>query len=119
MRSIWENPQKAQEAVEEAKAYIREQKAPLTIERLAASLGVSRSELNRRLGESGGSPAQQKVRVLLKKACAEAVASVVEFGLLKGNSPTMPIFYLKSNGGYGAGENEEGEVHITGEEDLE
>ena len=31
----------------------------------------------------------------------------------------MPIFYLKSNGGYGDGENEEGEVHITGEEDLE
>ena len=100
MRSIWENPQKAQEAVEEAKAYIREQKAPLTIERLAASLGVSRSELNRRLGESGGSPAQQKVRALLKKACAEAVASVVEFGLLKGNSPTMPIFYLNSNSEY-------------------
>lgn len=119
MKDIWEDFPRAQAAVEEAKAFVEERGAPLTIERLSAALGVTRSELNRRLEETGGTPAQRKVRALLKKACAEAVASVVEFGLLKGNSPTMPLFYLKSNAGYDDLGEEGGSVRFTGEEELE
>ncbi|MCI8554814.1 MAG: hypothetical protein HFJ80_07725 [Clostridiales bacterium] len=123
MSDIWGNFRRVQTAVREAKAFAEEKKVPLTIERLAAFLGVSRMELLEELERKEGDDeiGREKARALLRRTCAEAVASVVEFGLLKGNTPTMTMFYLKSNAGYRERMEKERppDICFYGEEELE
>ena len=105
MRSIWENPQKGTGGGRGGQGLCSGTESPLTIERLAAS-GRSRSELNRRLGKAVVTAA--KVRALLKKACAEAVASVVEFRSAQREFADDADFLSQKQRWLRDGENEEG-----------
>ena len=123
MACIWDDSSRVQAAIRKSRTFAEEKKVPITIERLAAFLGVGRIELldemDRSLDNDGEE--RKKVQALLRKTCAEAVASVVEFGLLKGNTPTMTMFYLKSNAGYSEKAEEEKlpDVYFYGEDRLD
>ncbi len=89
-------------AVERAKAYAREQDVPLTAERLAAELELPLETVHaiaRGEGFPAGRGAAEKAAVI-RRACGEATASVVEHALRRGSSTNMHLLYLKNNAGY-------------------
>ncbi len=89
-------------AIERAKAYAIAQGVPLTAERLAAEMDMSLEELHRiARGAYPGSGRQTAAKVtLIRRACGEATASVMEHAMQRGSSPNMHMLYLKNNAGY-------------------
>jgi len=85
-------------AVGMAETYAAEHGLPVTIERIACFLGVSRNVLMR-IAE-GKEEESADVSAAVAKAFDESVAAVMEYGLTKGITSSMPVFYLKSNAGY-------------------
>lgn len=108
-------------AVEAARAYAQEHGAPLTMERLACSLGIDKETL-RALTEEREGPLPVKTtartRLLLRRALDEACASVLEHGMRKGGSPVMAMFLCKNDHGFSERETAL-PVIITGEEAIE
>ena len=90
------------EAVERAVAYASQNKVPLTVERLAAELGMSVTTLRGYLSEEYKPPARARAVVeMVRRAAQQATASVVEYALTRGSSPNMHMMYLKQYAGYG------------------
>ena len=99
------DPERVKQAVEEARQFAREQKVPLTMERLAACLGVDPEDIRRaveRFKGCGGRAArkQKAAGKLLEEVSAECRAILMEQGLARSSSPVMPIFGLRANFGY-------------------
>ena len=91
-------PEQINDAIARAREYADSKGVPLTLERLAATLGVTRETLSEYVKEY--SSTHNEGAETLKRAAAECTASVMEHGMMRGNSPIMPIFYLKNNAGY-------------------
>lgn len=91
-------PEQINDAIARAREYADKKGVPLTLERLAATLGVTRETLSEYVKEY--SSTHNEGAEALKRAAAECTASVMEHGMVRGNSPIMPIFYLKNNAGY-------------------
>lgn len=110
-----------EEAIERAKQWAQEKKVPLTAERLAASLDMDIEEFRAIVsGEATGE--NRGERQIADRICAawrEALASVVEYAMQRGNSASMPMMYLK-NSTQAAKKTEEkaGPVYFVGEEAL-
>ena len=109
-------------ALHEARAYAEEHGVPLTLERVAVCLGISRGRLIEYAERyEPVNEDEEAVQRAIKGVYAECNASMMEHGLVKGNSPIMPIFALKANYGYNdRPENDAVSVNvtITGEHDL-
>lgn len=89
-------------AIERASEYAAAHKVPLTVERLAAELGLSVTALRRYLREEYEPPARARAVVeAVRRAADEATASVMEYALTRGTSPNMHMMYLKQYAGYG------------------
>lgn len=77
---------------------------PLTQERLAVTVGINRQRLseivNGRRTEVDGEKISREVMDTLKKAVNICIMGVMEHGMVRGNSPIMPIFALKCNHNY-------------------
>lgn len=89
-------------AIQRAKEYAQAQDVPLTAERLAAELDMDLAELHRVAHEEvacTSASARRKV-ALIRRACGEATASVVEHAMRRGSSANMHMLYLKNNAGY-------------------
>lgn len=89
-------------AIDRAQKYADSKGVPLTIERLSVTLGVNKQALQLYIGghsDSEDDTHKAKVKTL-KRAISGCTASVMEHGMMRGNSPVMPIFYLKANEGY-------------------
>lgn len=108
------------EAIDRAKAYAAANKVPLTVERLAAELSVSVTELRRYLQEDAPVPARGRAAAeALRGAAGEATASVIEYAMSRGTSPNMHMMYLKQYAGYGDEGAPAGEpVIFEGERDV-
>lgn len=91
-------PEQINDAIARAREYADNKGVPLTLERLAATLGVERGTLWEYIKDYGDTHTPGVDA--LKRAAAECTASVMEHGMTRGNSPIMPIFYLKNNAGY-------------------
>lgn len=89
-------------AVAAARDYAQENGAPLTMERLACSLGIDKETLRALAEERDGVPVRTTARTrrLLRRACDEACASVLEHGMRKGGSPVMAMFLCKNDHGF-------------------
>lgn len=90
------------QAIGRAEEYAAAQGVPLTVERLAAELDMELGLLQRiARGEYpvGGRQVTGKV-ALLRRACGQATASVMEHAMQRGSSPNMHLAYLKNNAGY-------------------
>ncbi len=114
-------PQQVEEALARAAAYAAENKVPLTVERLAAELGMSVTALRRYLAEDYRPPAGGREAVeAVRRAAQQATASVVEYALTRGSSANMHMMYLKQYAGYGDGETAAPTepVIFRGEEDV-
>ncbi len=115
------------EAVATAVEYAKENKVPLTAERLAAALdmdlSVFRAVVEGRYAEKGvrQSALAGKISVL-QSAFSEATASVMEHAMQRGSSPNMHMLYLKENAGYGEKTSDEVQtvtpVIFLGEEEI-
>ena len=117
------------QAIDRAKAYAEAQGVPLTAERLAAELDMELAmfqRIARGVYPTGGRQTAAKVAVI-RRACGEATASVMEHAMKRGSSPNMHMVYLKNNAGYeldknGKADKEEGErvppVIFVGEEAI-
>ena len=89
-------------AIQRAKEYAQAQDVPLTAERLAAELDMDLAEVHRVAHEEvacTSASARRKV-ALIRRACGEATASVVEHAMRRGSSANMHMLYLKNNAGY-------------------
>ena len=95
-------PHEVQEAVRRAEEYAAAHKVPLTVERLAAELDVSVTTLRRYL-DDGYTPRGKSREVVeaVRRAAAQATASVMEYALTRGSSANMHMMYLKQYAGYG------------------
>lgn len=97
-------------AIARAKTYAEEHHVPLTVERLAAELDME-VEIFRRAAKGelcdGGRSMKMKAAVL-RRACGEATASVMEHAMQRGSSPNMHMLYLKNNAGYSLEKNGKG-----------
>ena len=91
-------PEQINDAIARAREYADNKGVPMTLERLAATLGVERGTLWEYIKDYGDTHTPGVDA--LKRAAAECTASVMEHGMTRGNSPIMPIFYLKNNAGY-------------------
>lgn len=108
-------------AIARAESYAEERQVPLTVERLAAELGVPVTALREVLREDYEPSARaKKVVEAIRRAAGEATARVVEYAMTRGSSPNMHMMYLKQYAGYGEkAETEGGEpVIFRGEEEL-
>ena len=103
-RKIIRDADTVRKAVLDAKSYAQERGIPLTIERIAFCLGVTRDTL-RGIADGDEDEPDTVVRAVAA-AIGESVAEVMEYGLTKGVTAAMPVFYLKSNAGY----NDKGEA---------
>lgn len=91
-----------QAAIARAMQYAEEHKIPLTVERLAAELGVSVTTLRGYLREEYVPPARARATVeAVRRAADEATARVVEYAMDRGTSANMHMMYLKQYAGYG------------------
>jgi len=97
-RTIIKTQKEVEGAVAMAKAYAAEYGLPVTIERIACFLGVSRKTLMSIA--AGNEKESAAVSAAVARAFDESVAAVMEYGLTKGVTASMPVFYLKSNAGY-------------------
>ncbi len=89
-------------AIGRAKDYAAAQDVPLTVERLAAELEMELALFHRVADGSfapTGAAARKKV-ALIRRACGEATASVVEHAMRRGSGTNMHLLYLKNNAGY-------------------
>lgn len=115
------NLAEVKEGIERAAAYATEHKVPLTVERLAAELGISVTVLREYLREEYEPPPRaQKVVEAVRQAADEATASVMEYALTRGSSPNMHMMYLKQYAGYGEREVATGGTSVVfcGEEEI-
>lgn len=108
-------------AIERASEYAAVHKVPLTVERLAAELGLSVTALRRYLREDYEPPARVRAVVeAVRRAADEATASVMEYALTRGTSPNMHMMYLKQYAGYGERETAESGTTVVfrGEDEV-
>lgn len=89
-------------AIQRAKDYAEAQDVPLTAERLAAELDMDLA-LFHTIAE-GLLPCESKSLArkvaMIRRACGEATASVVEHAMRRGSGTNMHMAYLKNNAGY-------------------
>lgn len=92
-----------EERIARAADKAKEQKAPLTVERMAAELGIDGHTFRAYLSPDYVPPTRHaaRVRQALQNASAEATASVLEHALGKGSGQNMHLLYLKQYGGFG------------------
>lgn len=89
-------------AIRRAKEYTQAQDVPLTAERLAAELDMDLKLFHSIAKEQvacRSTSTRQKVAAI-RRACAEATASVVEHAMRRGSGANMHMLYLKNNAGY-------------------
>lgn len=115
---ILRRPKAVEEAIRRAETYAREAGVPLTLERVAACLGVNR-EVIRRLAEQEN-PAdncERRVCEALRGVYLRCNADLIESLMTKNNSGTAML--ARSNFGYGEETAVQGEpVVFVGERDL-
>ncbi len=102
MPLIKQSPTDITAAIQRAKAYAAAQDVPLTVERLAAEMDMDLALFHRIAeGEIQGSTAVSRKKIaMIRRACGEATASVVEHAMRRGSSTNMHLLYLKNNAGY-------------------
>lgn len=98
-----------EERISRAADKAKEQKAPLTVERMAAELGIDVHTFRAYLSPDYVPPTKHaaRVRQALRDASAEATASVLEHALGRGSGQNMHLLYLKQYGGFGPSEDGE------------
>lgn len=112
------------EEIEQAKQIAESRDVPLTIERIAAQLGMDLETVHRILEGSYplNSKLSRKKAELLCRAGEEATASVVEHAMRRGSSANMHMLYLRNNAGYDRERKEKIDgfppVVFVGEEDI-
>ncbi len=108
----------------EAKHIAAENKLPLTIERIAACLGVSRKRLLAYIRDEVDDPEvdakkREKIHQILWQAFCDCEAELAE-EMLKPGSHTGAVFLGKNNFGYLDREEREADISVTfvGEENM-
>lgn len=112
--------EEVEEAIDRAAAYAAGNKVPLTVERLAAELEMPVTALREYLQTEYEPPARARAVVeAVRKAAAQATASVIEYAMTRGSSPNMHMMYLKQYAGYGEREAAEGVAPVVFEGEAE
>lgn len=116
--NILRRPKAVEEAIRRAEMYARETGVPLTLERVAACLGVSREVIRRLAEKEDPSGDERRVCEALRKVYLRCNADLIESLMTKNNSGTAML--ARSNFGYGeASAVPTGEpVIFVGEEEL-
>lgn len=91
---IFDSPGRVQKTIAAARKFAEQKDIPLTLERLAVSLGVSSRDILA-LAMGGDEPAEprRRVQALLRAACEEVAAGLVEHGMA--HNATMDVLMLK------------------------
>ncbi len=92
-----------EERIARAAEKAKEQKAPLTVERMAAELGIDVHTFRAYLAPDYLPPTKHAALVMqaLRDASAQATASVLEHALGRGSGQNMHLLYLKQYAGFG------------------
>lgn len=99
-----DNLEEVKQAIATAKQYVDGKPYPLTVDRLAACLGVEPHTLadyknERHSDENMLDEEHQEICSIIKNAYLECGAQVLEHGLTPGVNPAMAIFYEKNRHG--------------------
>lgn len=120
MARILRDKRRILSAIDEARRYAAENGVPMTIERIAACLGVDREKLLACIRGDDEEAPPGIVRTL-RAAWDECAASLVEQGMTRGGNATMAMFALKCDHGYNDRPDREPShvvVHFEGEDRL-
>ena len=80
--TVFQSRRRVKTAIDSARAFSEERGVPLTVERLAVCLGTTcRQVLDLAMGEDTAGDACQPARELLRAACEEVAAGLVEHGM--------------------------------------
>lgn len=116
--------QKVNKGILEARRIAAENKLPLTVERIAACLGVSRKRLLAYIHGEVDDPQvdekkKEKIHRVLWQAFCECEAELAE-EMLKPGSHTGAVFLGKNNFGYADREDRDADISVTfvGEENI-
>lgn len=119
--NIFRSPKRVKEAIEQAEAIAAERGVPLTVERLAAGLGMSREAFLSYVHAEPTvlSPAEARIRRLLCEQYYRIGATLAE-ELMKAGSHTGAAFLGKNNFGYTDKSDVRADLNIafTGETEL-
>lgn len=120
-RDILRNPRAVETAIRQATSYATENQVPLTLERVAACVGVSRETVRQYAEKTAFADAtERRVCRALRGAYLQCNAALIEVIMTKSNNSGAAML-AKNNFGYGERvENESGTepVVFVGEEEI-